>query len=455
MARQGTVRQRHLKSCPRDADGRLLPHRCRGSWGFHVELSPDGEGRRRQFTKSGFATRSEARAALNTYLKQIGEGVQPSRRTTGDYLDEWLTAKRALRPTTRRSYAAHIRRYWKPAIGGIQLQELTAHDVDRAIAGFLRAGVTPANLARIHATLRSALNTAVRRRLIPHNPARFVELPRHTRPRQGTWDADQLRTFFASASQDRLFAFYVLAAVTGMRRGELAGLRWDDVDLDAGEVYVVQTRTYVGEREAHVGPPKSTRGARPIALDAGTLALLRRLQERQRSERQEWGPAWTDTGLVFTWQDGRPMRPDYFTDHFRRLAAQAGLPRIRLHGLRHSNASLALEAGVPLKVVSERLGHSTTHFTADVYMHVTRTASRAAADAIGNLLRLGAEAEMPTERDDERRQEGRPESNKLGQDDDGRSAREAGMRPSAAGVRDAFPSMNLAPDPDVDGGERP
>jgi integrase len=161
---------------------------------------------------------------------------------------------------------------------------------------------------------------------------------------------------------------------TGMRRGEVVGLRWQDVDFDGRCLFVVQQITDVGGRLV-VGTPKTRRGARVVPFDDHTVGRLRAHHEIQALERVAWGSAWHDSGLVFTREDGRPLRPEYVTRHFQRLAAEAGLPVIRLHDPRHTNASIAFAAGVDIKVVSERLGHSTIAITADLYTHVKATSA--------------------------------------------------------------------------------
>ena len=182
--------------------------------------------------------------------------------------------------------------------------------------------------------------------------------------------------------------------VTGMRRGETVGLRWEDVDLDGECLFVIQQITDVNGRSM-VSTPKTKRGQRLVPIDAETVAMLRRQRETQNLERVAWGPAWNESGLIFTREDGRPLRPEYATRHFQALALKAGLPVIRLHDLRHTNASLALSAGVDLKVVSERLGHSQLAITADLYTHVNRGLGKAAAEQIASALRPASPA-VPT-----------------------------------------------------------
>ena len=182
--------------------------------------------------------------------------------------------------------------------------------------------------------------------------------------------------------------------VTGLRRGEAIGLRWEDVDLDGRCLFIVQQITEVRGKSL-VGTPKTKRGARLVPIDDDTVAMLRRHREGQEIERVAWGPAWNDAQLVFTRENGLPLRPEYATRHFQALAGAAGLPPIRLHDLRHTNASLALAAGVEMKVVSERLGHSQISVTADLYTHVSRGLGQDAADRISQALK-GTGETVPT-----------------------------------------------------------
>ena len=177
----------------------------------------------------------------------------------------------------------------------------------------------------------------------------------------------------------------MLAASTGMRRGEVLGLRWVDVDLELARVAVRQTRVLAG-RQVVTSEPKTSRGRRSIALDPRTVAALRSWRAAQLEERLAWGAAWTDSGLVFTREDGTPMHPEWLSDAFDWRIRTTGLPRIRFHDLRHTHASLGLAAGVPVKVMSERLGHSTSSFTADAYQHVTPALEGHAASTVARLV---------------------------------------------------------------------
>ena len=387
--KQGTVYQRHGTHCPRSPSGELLDHRCRGTWSYVLDAGRDQSGRRRQVTRGGYATRADARAALREILLSGAARTHDTYRLTVEtYLAQWLDGKRGLRPTTRKSYREHLELYLVPHLGRRRLRDLTTAHVDSmitAIASDAARPLSPTTVRRIHATLRSALNTAVRRHLITANPAVHVELPRTGKVTVAVWTAAQLSQFLTAIRDDRLYVLYHLVALTGMRRGEALGLRWTDVDSDRKLLRVNQQVVQVGG-ETHIGPPKTDSGRRVIPLDAATAGLLTIHHRDQQRERELWGPAWTDSGHLFTREDGTLLSPDHITRHFRRLVKETGLPPLRFHGLRHTNASLGLAAGVAMKVVSERLGHSAIAITADLYTHVVPVVAQSAADAIAQLI---------------------------------------------------------------------
>jgi integrase len=185
----------------------------------------------------------------------------------------------------------------------------------------------------------------------------------------------------------------MLVATTGMRRAELAGLRWTDLDLAAASLSPRRPRVSVNY-VVHESEPKTRKGKRVLALDPVTVAALREHKERQDQERELVGRRWQETGLVFTRPDGRPLHPDLITHWFRRLARQAVLPPIRLHDVRHSYATAALKAGIPAKVVSERLGHANISITLDTYSHVLPGMDAAAANAVADLILGTAERQQ-------------------------------------------------------------
>ena len=242
----------------------------------------------------------------------------------------------------------------------------------------------------MHATLRTALNSACKRRLIAFNPTGQVELePEPTRDRD-IWTPTQLAAFLVTASTDRLGAAYHLIAFTGLRRGECCGLHWSDLDLDAGTAIIRQQLTQSG-RTREFGAPKTKHGARVLSLDNQTVVALRAHRTSQAVERLAWGPAYNSVDLVFCREDGSPVAPDQVSRRFLVLSSQARLPRIVLHGLRHTHATHALGAGVDVTIVSKRLGHSRSSFTADAYTRVLPEVDREAAELIAAMVRRAGE----------------------------------------------------------------
>jgi integrase len=205
------------------------------------------------------------------------------------------------------------------------------------------------------------------------------------RPAVAVWTPEQTGAFLDAAMSHRLYPLFHLIAYRGLRRGEAVGIRWADVQLDAGHLRVTQQVIQLGWA-TEVGQPKTDSGERPVSLDARTVEVLRRWRERQDAERIATHGAWRDTGLVFTHEDGSQLHPDYVSDTFHRIADEGGLPPIRLHDLRHTAASLALQAGVPMKVVSDQLGHSSLGITADTYTSVLPAVATAAAEAVAGIV---------------------------------------------------------------------
>jgi integrase len=362
------------------------------SWRIRYEVGLKPDGKRDQRSKAGFRTKREAQEALSEALEQARRGVVVDVRglTVAAYLTSWLDGKRKLRPSTRRAYESHIRVYLVPTIGHLRLSALRADHLDAMYetirSGAIRKPPSAATLRRLHATLHSALTTAYQRRLITHNPAGQVELETAPRNVRAVWTPTELATFLQHVKGDRLGAAYHLVASTGLRRGELCGLRWSDVDLDGACLRISRQHVEVG-REIVVGAPKTRAGVRTVALDAGTVAVLKAHKAAQAAERLSWGSGYSDGGLVFAREDGSPVRPEYVTRHFLTLSQEVGLPRIVLHGLRHTWATHALAAGVDMLVVSRHLGHSSLALTADTYTRVLPEVSKQAAELVAAMVR--------------------------------------------------------------------
>ena len=361
-----------------------------GRYSVVVELDRDPvTGRRRREWHSGYGTKRDAEAARVEILSRVqrNEYVSPSSVTLAAFLEaEWLPAIRAsVRPSTFTSYELNCRRVTE-RLGTTPLQRLTPAALN-ALYGELGESLSPRTTRYVHTVLRRALADGVKWGRLVRNPADAATPPSAKAakaPPPKTWSASELRAFLDSVRGDRLHPLWMLYATAGLRRGEAVGLKWPDVDLEGARLAVRSTRIAVGH-EIIDSTPKSGRG-RAVELDAKTVTTLKEHRKRQAAEQLAFGPGYRSDGYVFCREDGVALRPDHVSKAFQDAIKRAELPRIRLHDLRHTWASLALSAGVSPKVVSERLGHASVSFTLDVYSHVMPGLQEDAAAKVAALL---------------------------------------------------------------------
>jgi integrase len=454
--------------CPklrRDAGG-WNPHH--GSWGYQLELAPTGEGRRRQLRRTGFDTRDAAVAELDhargllalartdtvvaaqiadllqeyrpgtplpdrdTIARQISAGVAvTSTLTVAEYLYGWLERRGGLSPKTIRGYSDHIRMYLVPHLGNIVLRDLRDHHLEAMYTALhtriaeitagrasddpaVRArfkGIRPmgaASLQRLRATIRVALNHAVKRHLIDHNPSLALELASGAAPKARVWAPKAVERWratgqrpspvmvwtpihagefldYAEAHDIALYALFTLKLHRGLRRGELCGLRDIDLDLDAGIMTVAEQITTVGYTPI-VKPVKSRAGDRVIPLGATTIIVLRAYLDMRARWQMVSGSDWADTGLFFVQPDGSAWHPGAVSDRFEYLITRSGLPPVRLHDLRHCAATYLRHGGADTKEVQETLGHATLAQTSDIYTSVFLEMQQSNAQAAANLI---------------------------------------------------------------------
>jgi integrase len=362
--------------------------RKRGTkWAVVVDIGRDENGKRVQKWHSGFARRKDAERALTEILGRVETGtyVEPAKLTVIGYLeDEWLPAIRAtVRPLTYKTYQLNVRRVMS-YIGSIRLQQLTPAMLNR-MYGELGERLAPRTVRLCHAVLRRALADAVKWNRLARNPADAASPPRTESSLMRIWTAEQLRVFLDHVREDRLYAAWHVLAMTGMRRGELLGLTWKAIDLDAGRLAITQALV-PGKGAPQLSEPKTARGRRNVALDPTSVFVLREHRKRHLEERFAWGPAYRGGDFVFCREDGSPFWPEEFSAAFKRLTKATDLPVIRLHDLRHTHATLALQAGVHPKVVSERLGHASIGITLDTYSHAIPALQEDAAAKVAALI---------------------------------------------------------------------
>ncbi|MDQ3955630.1 MAG: site-specific integrase [Actinomycetota bacterium] len=306
--------------------------------------------------------------------------------TLRDFLTEtWLPAiRRSIRDSTYSGYVSHVHCHIIPALGSLRLASVKPSDINGFYARLLREGgarskepLSGTTVRRVHATFRRAFRDAVKWGLVDGNPVSRADppSPRADTPREmTTWRAEELKQFLSSVAPHEDRELWHVLAMTGLRRGEALGLRWCDVDFERASLSIRQTVITIGY-DVVVSGPKSSRGRRVVALDETTLKVLRDLKPTDARAAD----------LVFH-REGQPLHPVRVSKTFKRLVRQIGLPDIRLHDLRHTHATLALEAGIHPKIVSERLGHSTVALTLDIYSHCLQHMQHDAAEQISRLV---------------------------------------------------------------------
>ena len=322
-------------------------------------------------------------------LAQRGQGLvfDAANITVSDYLDRWLSAsvKNTVRKNTFARYEQIVRLHLKPALGSKKLKTLTPAHVRALYRHKLDAGFSPRTVQYIHVTLHKALKQAVADGLVHKNVSEAVTPPRSARKEIIPLTAEQVKTFLYAVRDSRMSGLYVLAVTTGMRQGELLGLRWADVDLEAGTLSVRRTLSMTRDGPIFTAP-KTAKSRRSIGLTNATVEALRRHLSNQLAEIEAMGDEYEDQGLIFPNLRGRPLHPWILATDFKKLMERAELPRIRFHDLRHTFATLMLQNGEHPKVVQEMLGHATISITLDIYSHVLPNMQSAAVERLGTLL---------------------------------------------------------------------
>lgn len=364
-------------------------------WYVVVDTGVDQTGRRRQKWHGSYRTRKDAEVARAKLVDDLHSGsyVAPGTTFSEWAIDSWLPVMATrIKPSTLHSYRRNLDIHVLPPLGDKPLQQITPVMLNTLYATLAcstgeRDALSAKTISYIHTIIHKALEDAVDAELIGRNPAERAKPPRPSRnstPELQSWTAAELGSFLHEVDRLRLGPVWRLAAMTGMRRGEVLGLRWSDIDLNAARLAVRHAVVSVGY-DVIESTPKSHH-ARVIDLDAQTVAALRRHRQRQDDERAEWGADYQDRNLVVTKENGEPIHPHTFSQSFERIIAKAGLRRIRLHDLRHTRASVALQAGVPVKVISERLGHESPAFTLKQYAHVIPGMQAEAAAQVAALI---------------------------------------------------------------------
>jgi integrase len=318
---------------------------------------------------------------------------EPSKKTLAQFFERWLKHMTSqVDERTHIGYAEKVRKNINPLLGSTLLTRLRPEQISQAYAQALasgrrdgKGGLSPRTVHHMHRILKQALGQAVKWGLLKRNPCDAVDPPRVEKREMMTFDTAQTADALGEMRQARFLIAYLLAAICGLRRGEIAALRWKNVDLDAGVLKIVQTTRQIGTAVTYK-PVKNTKG-RPVALSALMLEELKAHRAKQAEELLRFGIKLSGDSFVFAQPDGSPIKPGSVTNEWKRLVKKHALPRIRFHDLRHTHATAMLASGVHPKIASERLGHSSIAITLDLYSHVLPNMQADAIQTMDNELR--------------------------------------------------------------------
>ena len=372
-----------------------IRRRGKDGWGLTIDLGRDAQGRRLRRFLTVRGTKKEAERVLSEALHQRDTGIDiaPNKITVGDFLERWLRdyATEQVAASTLQRYQGIVRLHLIPALGRVKLRDLRPAHIQAAYSSFQRRdgrgeSLSAKTVKEHHAILREALSWAVKWQLLAANPADAVSAPRAQRREMCVLSPEGAQRFLEAASDTPYYTFFYLALQTGARSGELLALRWADVDLDRGTLRIVRTARFARGQGIVFSQPKTQRSRRPVALSPATVAALREHRREQLEQRMQVGPGYEESGLVFADSLGRPVYDSTVRRVFYGVVKAADVGPLRVHDLRHSAATLMLQAGVHPKVVSERLGHATVSITLDTYSHVLPDMQREAAAALDGVL---------------------------------------------------------------------
>jgi integrase len=359
-----------------------LAKRSKGSWSIVLDMGRDPTtGKRRQQWVSVKGTKKDAERRLTDLLGQVDTGsyVKPTRITLGEFLQQWLRdyAQAHVRPRTLEVYHQRAKDLID-GLGDIPLSELRADHLQGFYAKKL-ATLSPGTLIKHHNLIRQALSHAVKWGILARNVAEAVDPPRPTRKEMRALNALEAQCLLDSCRETPWYPMIHTLIWTGLRRSELLGLRWKDIDLDFANMRIVQVLHQLNDGRFVFQEPKTAKGRRAVSLSPISCVLLRGHRERQEADANLLGVPLTGESLVFGHVDGSPRAPATLTHAFSKLAKRAGFPGVRLHDLRHTHASLLFQQGIHPKVVSERLGHANIQITLDTYSHLLPGMQEAAA----------------------------------------------------------------------------
>jgi len=365
--------------------------RGKGSWAVRLDVGRDPQsGRRRQIERAVRGTKRDAEKELARLIYELDQGtdLRPERLTVGEYLKRWLAdyAKPNVGPSTYVKYEEIVRIHLTPRLGAVLLGKLQPLQIQRAYAAIIASGLSEKTVLHVHRLLHEALRHALRWQLIRINVSEAVEPPRPQRYEARALNVAELLRLIAAGDQTRYGILIRLAATTGLRQGELLGLRWKDVDLASGRIYVTQAAARATGEGIVFRSPKTHRSRRAVVLSPRTIEMLQEHRWRQLKEHQSLGDEFQDSGLVFATPLSSPVDASNLRRMWNKLVKETGLTGLRFHDLRHSHATFLIKEGFNPKVVSERLGHANVGITLNTYTHLLAADQAEAAAFMDRLM---------------------------------------------------------------------
>jgi len=367
-----------------------IQQRGNGTWRIVLELPKGPDGKRRQKYVTVRGSKADAHRKLRELHHQQDNGISidSEKLSVAQFLDQWLRDYAIPNTSlkTARDYDGVLQRYVRPMVGNIRLDKLTPSHIQAIQASILEKGLSARTAQLTHRVLSMALKHAVRWGLLSRNVCNAVDPPRIRQKEMRVLDAAGVQRFLESTRQSPYGPIFYLAIYSGMRRGELVGIQWQDIDLRRRTLAINRTVSRITNQGLVIGKPKTAHSLRVISLPQSAVTLLAGLRAKKREYLERVGLDWDDSAFVFCHANGGPMCPDTLGHAFQKALKRAGLPHLRFHDLRHTHATLMLKEGVNPKIVSERLGHASIHITLQIYGHVMPGMQEAAVDVFESTL---------------------------------------------------------------------
>lgn len=360
---------------------------------IHYQITVDGgrdplTGKRDRIFRNCNGTKRDARSMMHKLITEMEQGkiTKKTGKTVGEWMDEWLGEYMPnLEETTRLGYQGKIKCYIKPSIGEILIQSLRASHIQRMVNDMVEKGLSPKNIRDTYNNVNAAMKLAVKTHLIPYNPCEGVTLPKKKKYKAKVYPVEMLNKLLTETKGSDIYIPILILVSAGLRRGELLALRWKDIDFE-NKVLKVRKNMVKGLKGYVIKSPKTESGIRDIRLGDNVIRELAIAKAQYAQKMLAYGPGFQNLGFVISKADGSPFSPDAMTRKWTRFLERKKLPKIRLHDLRHSNATALIQAGVNPRVVQQRLGHSDVNITLNTYTHVLPEMDMEAAAKLDSLF---------------------------------------------------------------------